>query len=184
VILRWREFAHRVRWRASLLLVLVLPLVLIVRVGAQTPPAQNPAAQVPPGQTVPPQSAPTPAPNQSPQAQGAVSLEAQQQRREGDTVIADGDVDVHYQSTRLRADHLEYDTKTYDTRARGNVQFDYENQHLEGSEATFNVRTGRGEYQHVRGTVKVVRIPNAQVLLSSNPLYVEAEQADRIDERT
>jgi LPS-assembly protein len=174
---------RRLRWSAASLL-LTLMLLFATGVGAQTSPAQKPSTKTQPPQTTSSQTTTAPPPTPTSPAQAAVALEAREQRREGDRVIADGDVDVHYQSNRLRADHVEYDTKTYDTRARGNVQFDYENQHLEGSEATFNVKTGRGEYQHVRGTIKMVRIPNPHVLLSSNPLYFEAEEADRIDERT
>src|SRR5437868_1805648 len=125
----------------------------------------------------------SPAP-QSAAAPAMVELEAKQQRREGDRLIADGNVDVRYQTTRLRADHIEYNDKTYDTRARGNVQFDFENQHLEGSEASYNVKSGHGTYLHVRGTVKTIRDPNPRVLLSSNPLYFEAEEVDRLDAGT
>lgn len=139
--------------------------------GAQTPPATNPA------------TSPATNPATSP-ATNSVALEAKQQKREGDHVLADGDVDVRYQGSRLRADHVEYDEKTYDTLARGHVVFDYENQHLEGSDGTYNVKTGRGTYRNVRGTIKLVRVPNVHVLLSSNPLYFEAEQVDRIDAAT
>jgi LPS-assembly protein len=101
------------------------------------------------------------------------------QSRRGDLFIADGDVDIHYEESRLRADHVEYNEKTSEALARGHVQFDFENQHLEAEEAHFNVKTGHGTFQKVRGTVKIERRPNPNVLLSDNPLYFEAQGVER-----
>jgi len=53
------------------------------------------------------------------------------QRRQGDLYIADGDVDIRYGDARLRADHVEYNNKNYETLATGHVLFDYGNQHIE-----------------------------------------------------
>ncbi|MDP9146969.1 MAG: hypothetical protein M3N22_04875, partial [Acidobacteriota bacterium] len=75
------------------------------------------------------------------------------QSRRGDLYIADGDVDIHYGDSNLRADHVEYNNKTSDSLARGNVKFDFENQHLEADEARYNVKSGRGTFLHVRGAV-------------------------------
>src|ERR1700756_873560 len=55
---------------------------------------------------------------QVPVGRGIVRLEANRQTRQGDRYIADGDVDVRYLTMRLRADHIEYDPKTYDVLAR------------------------------------------------------------------
>jgi LPS-assembly protein len=101
------------------------------------------------------------------------------QSRRGDLFIADGDVDIRYGDSRLRADHVEYNEKTSEALAHGHVQFDFENQHLEADEAHFNVKTGHGTFQHVRGTVKIERRPNPNVLLSDNPLYFEAHDVER-----
>jgi len=102
------------------------------------------------------------------------------QRREGAVYIADKDVDIHYAGMRLQADHVEYNTDTSDAAARGNVIFDYENQHLEGEEANLNVGTGRGTFRKVRGMVKLERRANPLLLVSQNPLYFEAEEVDRL----
>jgi len=76
------------------------------------------------------------------------------QRRQGNLFIADDDVDIHYAGQRLRADHIEYNDQTTEALARGHVQYDFENQHLEADEAHYNVGTGRGTFTHVRGTLK------------------------------
>jgi len=116
---------------------------------------------------------------QVPVGRSVVRLEATQQRKEGDRYIADGDVDVRYLDMRLRADHIEYDSKTYDTLARGHVIFDYNTQHIEGNEGHYNVHSDQGVFLHVHGTITVARRPNPNVLLSTNPIYFEADEVDR-----
>jgi LPS-assembly protein len=126
------------------------------------------------------------------------TLEAKQQRQVGRIYYADGDVDVRYQNTRLRADHVEYNEDTQVVIARGHVQLDYMTQHVEADDARYEVSTGRGTFHHVRASIAVQRKPppvqrevNAMqrqpaqtLLVSPNPIYFEAEQAERIDPDT
>src|SRR5271154_4003772 len=49
------------------------------------------------------------APMKLPPESGEVSLEADQQHQAGRISYADGNVDIHYQNARLRADHVQYD---------------------------------------------------------------------------
>jgi len=115
-----------------------------------------------------------------PSAKGVIAeLEAKTQSRKGDVTTADGDVDIHYADTRLRADHVEYNGKTYEAVASGHVQLDYNGEHLDADEAHYNVSTGHGSFHNVRGTVKVERQPNPEVLLTDNPLYFEARDVER-----
>src|SRR5580704_9877298 len=62
--------------------------------------------------------------------QASVRLEAEQQRKEGDLYFADGKVEIQYRNLRLRADHVQYNTKTFEATARDHVRFDAETQHL------------------------------------------------------
>jgi LPS-assembly protein len=121
---------------------------------------------------------------QMPVGRGTVRIEATQQKREGDRYIADGDVEVRYPNMRLRADHIEYDSKTYDIMAHGRVIFDYNTQHIEAPEGHYNVRTGQGTFLHVQGTITVPRRPNPNVLFSTNPISFEADEVDRVAEQT
>jgi len=106
------------------------------------------------------------------------------QSRHGDVFTADGDVDLRYQDVRIQADHMEYNAATADALARGHVQFDFNNQHLEADEARYNVHSKRGSFSKVRGTVRIDRRPNTNVLITDNPLYFEAAQVERLDDRT
>ena len=110
---------------------------------------------------------------------GVANLEAKTQSRKGDVTSADGDVDIHYGDTRLRADHVEYSSKTYEAVATGHVRLDYNNEHLEANEAHYNVSTGHGLFHNVHGTVKIERSPNPTVLISENPLYFQARDVER-----
>ena len=115
-----------------------------------------------------------------PSAKGGVaSLEAKTQKGKGDLTTADGDVDIHYLDSRLRADHVEYNGKTYEAAARGHVQLDYGNEHLAADEAHYNVSTGHGLFHNVHGTVKIERRPNPALLVSDNPLYFAARDVER-----
>jgi len=101
------------------------------------------------------------------------------QKHSGDLFIADKNVDLQYAGMRLRADHLEYNDKTHQAAARGNVQFDYDNEHLEATEAQYNFASGAGTFGNVRGKIKILRRPNPMVLVSENPLYFEARLVER-----
>jgi len=101
------------------------------------------------------------------------------QQKRGDLFLVDDEVDIRYGDVRLQADHVEYNTKTTESLARGHVRFDYNNEHLEGDEAHYNVSTGHGLFINVRGTVKTERRPNPAILLSDNPLYFEAREVER-----
>ncbi|MGA8222029.1 MAG: LPS assembly protein LptD [Candidatus Acidiferrales bacterium] len=112
------------------------------------------------------------------------TLESDQQRQVGNVFYADGHVDLHHQNSRLRADHVEYNDETQEAVARGNVQLDYMTQHVEASDGSYELRTGRGKFHNVRASFVLQRRPLPTLLISPNPLYVEAEEVDRLDENT
>ncbi|HEX4641952.1 MAG TPA: putative LPS assembly protein LptD, partial [Candidatus Acidoferrales bacterium] len=116
--------------------------------------------------------------------QPSVRLEAEQQRKEGDLYVADGKVEIQYKNLRLRADHVQYNTQTYQATATGHVLFDADTQHLTADSAEFNLQTGVGQFDHVRGEVTMQHLPNASVLVSPNPLVFEAQDVRRLDART
>jgi LPS-assembly protein len=121
-----------------------------------------------------------------PQSSGPISvrLEAEQQRKEGDLYFADGMVEIQYKNLRMRADHVQYNTKTYQATARGHILFDIDTQHLTADSADFNVQTGVGLFEHVRGEVTMEHKPNPSLLVSPNPLVFEAQEVRRINPRT
>jgi len=67
---------------------------------------------------------------------------------------------------------------------RGHVQLDVDTQHLAADSGEFNVKTGEGRFEHVRGEVKAEHRSNAYILVSPNPLTFEAQEVRRIDSQT
>jgi LPS-assembly protein len=127
-----------------------------------------------------PASAQIPAP-----AASAVQIEADQQRRDGNKFLADGNVVVHYQNKVLKADHAQYDTQTYDVQVTGNVQFDSDMQHIQAEHGTYNVKQGTGTFSTTHGTVTPPKErANPMLLLSPNPVYFEAKEVRRLDDET
>jgi LPS-assembly protein len=170
------------------------PLVLMIFLAASLAARAQSNGNSPP-QTLPgaPSTSPVktqakkPAPLISPTKQAggeSATLEADQQRQVGKIYYADGHVDVHYENTRLRADHVEYNEETQVVIAHGNVQLDYLTQHVEAEDARYEVSTGRGTFHHVRATFAVQRRQTPTLLISPNPIYFEAEEAERINEGT
>ena len=159
------------------LIFLVAPRVARAQGGGEASPQSQAAAKK---QAKPVAHAPAVVAGAEPEA----TLEAKQQRQVGRIYYADGDVDVRYQNTRLRADHVEYNEDTQVVIARGHVQLDYETQHVEAEDARYEVATGHGTFHHVRATFAIQRRPAPTLLISPNPIYFEADEAERLDQNT
>ncbi len=112
------------------------------------------------------------------------TLEADTQRKVGDVYFADGHVDIVDGDIRLRADHVTFNDQTKIAIATGHVQFDFDTQHLTGDSATFNLRSGKGVFHHVQGSITVQRKPNPALLVSDNPISFAAAEVDRTSEDT
>jgi len=115
---------------------------------------------------------------------GEATLEADQQRVVGHTYYADGHVDLRYENARLRADHMEYDEDAQVAIAQGHVQLDYMTQRVEADDARYELRTGRGTFHNVSATFAMQRRPQPTLLVSPNPLYFQAKEAERLDANT
>src|SRR5262249_37373479 len=102
------------------------------------------------------------------------------QKKQGDLFIADQNVLIKYGEISLRADHVEYNNKNHEATATGHIIFDYDTQHIEASQAQYNLSTGTGKFHEVHGNVKISRKPNPMVLTTENPLHFEARDVDKL----
>ena len=102
------------------------------------------------------------------------------QQKQGDLFVADQNVLIQYGEISLRADHVEYNSRTHEAAATGHVVFDYDNQHIEAAQAQYNLSTATGKFHEVRGNVKIARRPNPLVLVTENPLHFEARDVDKL----
>ncbi len=117
-------------------------------------------------------------------AEGVATLEAESQHRTGNITYADGCVEILYENFRLRADHAEYNDDTKVATAHGHVVIDHVSQHVEADQAEYNLQTEKGTFRHVKATMTMQRRPNPTLLITPNPIYFEAQWAERIDENT
>ena len=178
------QYLRRLAFFQSLLLIfLAAPLVLRAQETGDAP-AQLPASPAAKNPVKTPAKKPVPLSSQAKPGEETATLEADQQRQVGKIYYADGHVDVHYENTRLRADHVEYNEDTQVVLAHGNVQLDYLTQHVEADDARYEVTTGKGTFHHVRVTFAVQRRQTPTLLISPNPIYFEAEEAERLNEST
>ncbi|MCL6480152.1 MAG: LPS assembly protein LptD [Firmicutes bacterium] len=119
-----------------------------------------------------------------PAAGELAELRARQQRLEGTVYHAEGDVEIRYGDLELRADRLQYDTGTGELVADGNIRFTQQDQHLEAETIHYNLKTGRGRLQGVRGSIRFQREPSPVLLVSVHPLYFEAREVERTGTRS
>jgi len=110
-----------------------------------------------------------------------LTVEARAQRWEGKDLFADGDVDLRYENWRLRSDHLTYNRETRLAVARGHVQFDFDAGHLEADQASLNLGSGKGFFQKVHGTFRTAHRPSPNLLISPNPIFLQAREVERVN---
>lgn len=86
------------------------------------------------------------------QTKTMVTIESDEQRKEGDTFIATGYVVLNYGVSTLQADKIIYNSVTGDTEAEGNVIYDPDNsQRLTAAKASLNVLTRKGTFYQAQG---------------------------------
>ncbi len=115
---------------------------------------------------------------------GELTLRADTQRKSGDVFTAEGHAEISYQDVTLRADHMEYNQQTKVAIARGHVQFDHANEHLDAESGTYNLEKQTGTFKNARGTIKAEHFANPNVLVSPNPLTFAAAEVERTDAET
>ncbi len=87
---------------------------------------------------------------------------------------------MEYGAATLHADSAEYNENTKRIRIRGHVRFDYQNQTVEAASGWYDLGTGRGAFENVRGAVRALRRPNPSLLVSPNPLTFQARSVERL----
>lgn len=95
-----------------------------------------------------------------------------------------GHVEVTYQKFKLVADDALYNRATDEVTATGHVTFTDSKAYLEANEVHYNIRTQKGWFADGHGYLHAAMRPGAPVVMSENPLYVQAGRVDRLDENT
>jgi LPS-assembly protein len=140
-------------------------------------PAQAVPSAVPPAQTESSSSPEidlstlpraTPLPPEKPQQ--PISWDADEQSRQDDLYTLTGNVEVHYGNHTLRADTITYDAATAEMNLTGHIVLTggSNNEHLEASHGTYNVKLGTGRFYDVSGSVQVRTAAPAPTLSTSS----------------
>ena len=101
-----------------------------------------------------------------------VTVSAVIQEKDGPLVKLHGNAEIHYSTYILRADEATYNSDSGETTADGHVRLDggFDDEHVQASHATYNIRSETGRFQQVRGAVGMHLRGTRLMLTSSNPV--------------
>jgi LPS-assembly protein len=122
------------------------------------------------------------APQVAPTEQGElVVIKAREQEKQGDEFQLRGDAEIDFRDYIFRADQITYNARTAEVTATGNVTLDggAHNDHLQGSKGHYNLKTQRGEFDDVSGTVGVLYRNGESTFTSSNPIAFSGKKVER-----
>ena len=135
--------------------------------------AQQPAAE--PDLSTVPHASPLP-PSRAPET---AILESDVQSRHGEMSYASGNVVITYGDHILRADSITYNHATDDVTADGHVQLTggENDEHIEATHGTYNLRTETGRFYEVHGSVGVFKASNGPAITTTNSGIASANSA-------
>jgi LPS-assembly protein len=100
-----------------------------------------------------------------------VTIRALEQEKDGPMFKLRGQAEIHYGTYVFYADNVDYNSETGDATADGHVVLDGgpNDEHVEASHGTYNIRSETGRFQNVTGTTGIRRRGAQVILTSSNP---------------
>ncbi len=100
-----------------------------------------------------------------------VTIKALEQEKNGSVYYLRGQVEIDYRSFILHSDYAKYNDDTGDAEVEGHVVLDggYNDEHIEASRGTYNIRSEKGTFYHVIGTIGAKQRSQRLLLTSSNP---------------
>ena len=100
-----------------------------------------------------------------------VTIRALQQEKDGVVYKLRGQAEIHYGAYILHADSVDYNSDTGEAIADGNVVLDggSNDEHVEATHATYNIRAESGRFVHVKGTTGMQLRGKRMILTTENP---------------
>jgi LPS-assembly protein len=100
-----------------------------------------------------------------------VTIRALQQEKDGVVYKLRGQAEIHYGTYILYADSVDYNSETGDSLADGHVVLNGgpNDEHVEATHATYNIRSESGRFEHVVGTTGMQLRGKRMILTSENP---------------
>ncbi len=92
-----------------------------------------------------------------------------------------GQAEIHYGTYILYADAVDYNSDTGDATADGHVVLDGgpNDEHIEATHGTYNIRTEAGRFEHVTGTTGMRLRGKRLILTSPNPFAFTGEVVEK-----
>lgn len=106
-----------------------------------------------------------------------ISVRARTIDRDGEKIFATGDVEIETGTLELFADYVEYDLRTEDATATGNVVILVEGEALRAERARLNLGSGAGELEQATGLMQPTFIFEADRLERSSSARLKLEKA-------
>jgi LPS-assembly protein len=110
-----------------------------------------------------------------------VRIQALEQEKDGPMYHLRGQVWIRYGTFSLYADEVSYNSDTGENTAEGHVVLDGgpNNEHIEASHGTYNLRSESGEFYDVIGTIGVQVRGTATLLTSSSPFAFAGKRVQK-----
>ena len=114
-----------------------------------------------------------------------VRVNGNTQEHDGDWFYLRGSVNVQTSETELWADEVDYNEKTGEVDARGNVRFEYytRGEKLNCDRAQYNVNDETGTFWNVSGSASTRVQTRPGLLTTTTPFYFQASWAERLQEK-
>ena len=110
-----------------------------------------------------------------------VTITAITQEKNGPIYQLHGKAEIHYGVYILRADEVTYNAETGQATADGHVVLEGgpNDEHIQASHGTYNVRAESGRFKNVTGTIGVRRRGTRLTLTSSNPFFFTGKVVEK-----
>ena len=114
-----------------------------------------------------------------------MSVKGDTQTVDGDWVYLRGSVNVQTSDLQIWADEIDFNQKTGDVEARGNVRFEYyeRGEKLNCDRAQYNINDETGTFWNVSGTASTRIQTRPGLLTTTTPFYFQASWAERMQEK-
>lgn len=98
--------------------------------------------------------------------------------RKGAVLTLDGHVEITYRGSHVEADHIEYDRGTDEIVATGHLRMtgDAQDEYIQASHGTINLREQTGHFYDVTGSVGVARLGRENKSVGSNPFLFSGRE--------
>ena len=109
------------------------------------------------------------------------TAKAIRQEMQGSLFKLEGNAEIDYGAYILHADEMTYNSETGEATADGHVMLDGgpNDEHVEATHATYNIKTEAGRFEHVSGSIGVRRRGTRLLLTSSNPFFLSGKVLEK-----